>query len=101
MALGGVTQLRILGGAVGVSIATNLFNHTAKTQLASKLPADMLSYILRDVSAIRSLAPETRSIVFAAFADGYHKQLAMMLGFCAAEIIALMLIWEWPVRRLI
>ncbi|KAE8372688.1 major facilitator superfamily domain-containing protein [Aspergillus bertholletiae] len=100
VALGGVTQLRILGGAVGVSIATNLLNNTAKTQLATQLPAPVLAGILRDVSSVDTLSTADQSIVHAAFGKGYHQQLAMMLGFCAAEVIALALMWEWPMRRL-
>ncbi|KOC18275.1 hypothetical protein AFLA70_59g003481 [Aspergillus flavus AF70] len=100
VALGGVTQLRILGGAVGVSIATNLLNNTAKNELATRLPASALADILRDVSSVFKLSTADQSIVHTAFGKGYHQQLAMMLGFCAAEVIALALMWEWPVRRL-
>ncbi|CAI7613619.1 unnamed protein product [Penicillium manginii] len=100
VALGGVTQLRILGGALGVSIATNLLNNNAKNQLAAQLSADALVQILKDVSSVRTLSPTDQSIVHAAFAEGYHQQLAMILGFCAAESIALALMWEWPMRRL-
>ncbi|KAJ5248561.1 hypothetical protein N7468_000012 [Penicillium chermesinum] len=100
VALGGVTQLRILGGAVGVSIATNLLNNTARTILATQLPLDSITRILHDLSSVTTLPSADQAIVRAAFAEGYHKQLAMMLGFCAAEIIALVLMWEWPMRRL-
>lgn len=85
---------------MGVSIATNLLNNTTKNQLAKQLSADVLARILRDVSSVRTLSSADQSIVHAAFAEGFHKQLAMMLGFCAAEVIALALMWEWPMRRL-
>ncbi|OJJ46498.1 hypothetical protein ASPZODRAFT_166742 [Penicilliopsis zonata CBS 506.65] len=100
VAMGGVTQLRILGGALGTSIATNLLNTTAKSRLATELPADTLARILKDVSLVQTLSSADQTMVHAAFAQGYHKQLAMMLGFCAAEVVALALIWEWPMRRL-
>ncbi|KAJ5650183.1 uncharacterized protein N7484_003906 [Penicillium longicatenatum] len=100
VALGGVTQLRVLGGAIGVSAATNLLNNTAREKLAIYLPTEELARILRDISSVKTLSLADQSIIHAAFAAGYHKQLAMILGFCAAEYIALVLMWEWPMRRL-
>lgn len=86
---------------MGVSIATNLLNNTAKAQLADKLPADVLSSILKDVSSVKTLTQADQSLVLAAFEDGFSKQMIMILGFCAAEVVALLMMWEWPVRRLI
>ncbi|KAJ5672271.1 hypothetical protein N7507_001398 [Penicillium longicatenatum] len=100
VAMGGVTQLRILGGAIGVSAATNLLNNTAREKLATSLPIEVLARTLRDISSVKTLSLADQSMIHAAFAAGYHKQLAMILGFCAAEYIALMLMWEWPMRRL-
>ena len=100
VALGGIGQLRILGDAVGVSIATNLLNNTVKSRITDKLPADVLSSILKDITTVKGLTQADQSIVLAAFKDGFTKQLIMILAFCAAEIIALMMTWEWPIRRL-
>jgi hypothetical protein len=98
--MGGVTQLRILGGAIGVSIATNLLNNTVKDRLEAIFPSSVIGKILEDVSSMRTLSPSDQSLVQAAFADGYQQQLAMILGFCAAEVIALALMWEKPLLRL-
>jgi hypothetical protein len=100
VAMGGVTQMRILGGAIGVSIATNLLNNTVKGRLEAVLSSGVISNILENVSSVRALSPSDQSLVQAAFADGYQKQLAMILGFCAAEVVALALMWEKPFRRL-
>lgn len=98
--MGGVTQLRILGGALGTSIATTLLNTTVKTKLATKLSASTLAAVLKDVSLVKTLSKTDQVLVRDAFGAGYHKQLAMILGFCAAEVIALVIMWEWPMRRL-
>ncbi|THC97904.1 hypothetical protein EYZ11_002602 [Aspergillus tanneri] len=100
VAMGGVTQLRILGGALGVSIATNLLNNTAKSQLRTQLPTDVISKILANASYVNTLPRSDQELVREAFADGFHKQLLMILAFCAAEVLALVLIWERPARRL-
>ena len=98
--MGGVTQLRIFGGALGTSIATNILNSAARGRLVTELPDDLLDGILKDVSLVKTLSLADQVKVQAAFAEGFHKQLAMMMGFCTAEVIALLMMWEWPMRRL-
>ncbi|KAK6593300.1 hypothetical protein H4I96_11235 [Botrytis cinerea] len=47
-----------------------------------------------------SLSPHGQVVVRRAFAWGDKKRLAMILGFCAAEVLALGLVWEGKPRRL-
>ncbi|MCJ1333216.1 hypothetical protein MMC10_009910 [Thelotrema lepadinum] len=100
VAVGGVTQLRILGGAIGVAIATNLLNASIRSSLASVLSSDTISNVLENMSLVSSLSQEDRKQIQSAFLKGYQKQFAMMLGFCAAEVLALALMWEVPARRI-
>ncbi|CAD6444310.1 497df385-445e-4097-bfd8-b7a1fd65287b [Sclerotinia trifoliorum] len=101
VALGGVTQMRILGGAIGVAIATSLLNNTVVSTLADILPAETVSHLLQNLSSMSSLSSHDQAVVQSAFAHGYHKQLAMILGFCAAEVFAIGLMWERTPRRLL
>ena len=98
--MGGVTQMRILGGAIGVAIATNLLNNTVKSALMGLLSSKTINNLLGNISSIKTLSPQDQTIAQDAFADGYHKQLAMILGFCAAEVITIALMWERTPRRL-
>ncbi|PYI08190.1 MFS general substrate transporter [Aspergillus sclerotiicarbonarius CBS 121057] len=100
LSLGSISQLRILGGAIGISIATNLLNNTVKSRLKLELPLNALDDILKDISSVQTLSAHEQTLVRAAFADGYQKQLIMVLGFCAAQLLALSLMWEKPLRRL-
>ncbi|RAK99185.1 MFS general substrate transporter [Aspergillus ibericus CBS 121593] len=100
VALGSITQLRILGGAIGVSTATNLLNNTVENHLRTELPPNILENILKDIAVAETLPAHTQTLIRTAFADGYHKQLLMVLGFCAAQLFALSLMWERPFRRL-
>ena len=99
MAVGGVTQFRILGGALGVSIATNLLNGPIES-LAGLLPTETIDKLLQSISAARLLSPSDQALYQAAYLDGYQKQFALVLGFAVAEVLALALMWEWPPRRL-
>ncbi|KAL4979749.1 major facilitator superfamily domain-containing protein [Aspergillus desertorum] len=100
-ALGGITQLRVLGGAVGLSVATNLLNNTVQDRLRGQVGPDALHNIMKNVSSMATLPESTQMLVRAAFADGYQRQLLMVLGFCAVEILALGIMWERPMRRLV
>lgn len=93
--------MRILGGAIGVAIATSLLNNTVISALVNILPAETVSRLLENISSMASLSSHEQAMVQAAFAHGYHKQLAMILGFCAAEVLAIGLMWERIPRRLV
>ncbi|KAI9042371.1 putative benzoate 4-monooxygenase cytochrome P450 [Aspergillus affinis] len=100
VALGAVIQLRVLGGALGVSIAANLLNNTLRSQLSGELPPALIEHVLHDVFYSRTLSTSQQQLVQAAFADGYRKQLVMVLGFAAAQLLALVIMWEKPLRKL-
>lgn len=93
--------MRILGGAIGVAIATSLLNNTVISTLADIIPAETVSHLLQNLSSMSSLSSHDQVVVQSAFAHGYHKQLAMILGFCAAEVLSIGLMWERTPRRLL
>ena len=100
VALGGVTQLRILGGTVGVAVATNLLNNRVKTHLSSVLPPGQLNAILQSTQIIENLEAGIQKQVKSVFAEGYNTQTGAMLGFSAAEFLAVMLMWEKNPKRI-
>ncbi|RDW93803.1 putative MFS multidrug transporter [Aspergillus mulundensis] len=100
-AIGSVTQIRVLGGAVGVSVATNLLNNSVQDHLLGQVAPEVLRDIMKNVSSIAALPQSTQLLITEAFADGYERQLLLVLGFCAAEVLALGLMWERPMRRLV
>lgn len=99
VALGGITQLRILGGAIGVAIATNLLNNYVTSKLSSVLSANQLREVLQSTQVVATLEPALQARVKTAFAEGYNRQVGAMLGFSAAEFVALLLMWEKKPRR--
>ena len=92
--------MRILGGAVGVVVATNVLNNTIKSTLVHLLPPEAIDSLLEDVSAVGQLSPYKQAQVRAAFGSGFEKQLVMVLGTCAIEVLALVLMWERKSRKL-
>ncbi|KAF7899502.1 hypothetical protein EAF00_003838 [Botryotinia globosa] len=100
VALGGVTQMRILGGAIGVAIATSLLSSNVISALADILPTEIVNHLLQNISSVALLSPGDQIAVRTAFAQGYKNQLVMILCFCAAELLAIGLMWERKPRRL-
>lgn len=100
VALGGVTQLRILGGTVGVAVATNLLNNHVKNSLSSVVPSNLLDTLLQSSQSIGTLEPVLQARVKTVLAEGYNMQTGAMLGFSAAEFLAIMLMWEKKPRRI-
>lgn len=92
--------MRILGGAIGVAIATSLLSSNVISALADILPAEIVNHLLQNISSVALLSPSDQIAVQTAFAQGYKKQLAMILCFCAAELLAIGLMWERKPRRL-
>ncbi|KAH8433183.1 uncharacterized protein LDX57_010816 [Aspergillus melleus] len=97
--MGTVTQLRILGGALGVSICTNILSDTLN-RLRDDLPSETMERINQDISIIQTLPAPEQTVIVASLADGYKRQLLMVLGFSAAQLMALALLWEMPLRKL-
>ncbi|KAL4787327.1 hypothetical protein BJX76DRAFT_354273 [Aspergillus varians] len=97
-----ITQLRVLGGTIGVSIATNLLNSTVQSHLENETPSDNITRnIMQDGSSAETLPNCSQTLILAAFAAGHKQQLLMILGFCAAQFLALALMWEKPLRNFI
>jgi hypothetical protein len=99
VALGGVTQFRVLGGTVGVAIATNLLYNHVKNSLSSILRSDQLGVVLQSTQMIETLEPALQKHVRMVFAAGYNKGVGAMLGFAAAEFLSILLMWEKRPRR--
>jgi hypothetical protein len=56
---------------------------------------------MKNISTMVSLPDSTQMLIRGAFADGYQRQLLVVLGFCAGEVLALGMMWERPMKRLV
>ena len=92
--MGAVTQFRILGGAIGLAIATNVLNSSVRPALASILNQGQLGAILQSTAAIDVLSPALQEQVRSAFARGYNLQFKALIGLICAEFPATLLMWE-------
>ncbi|PLB52350.1 MFS multidrug transporter [Aspergillus steynii IBT 23096] len=90
-ATGALNQCRFLGGAVGLSIASNILNGRLKNLLSDVLPSDQLAMLLRSASSIAHLPEGIRAFTRDVFAGSYTLQMQVMIGFAAVQVLATLL----------
>ncbi|PQE25650.1 efflux pump antibiotic resistance protein [Rutstroemia sp. NJR-2017a BBW] len=100
-AMGAITQFRALGGVVGLSIATNVFNDYVRSKLSMFLTPAQLSTLLQSVtSGIDELPSTLQPTVRSTFGAAYDLQTKVMIGFAVAQALAVSIMWEKRLRRL-
>ncbi|KAJ6028210.1 hypothetical protein N7540_003786 [Penicillium herquei] len=92
IATGTVVQLRFLGGAIGLAIASNILNGHLLKHLKGVLTAHEIHIFLENVTKIKYLSPDLQEEVRAVFAQSYGTQLKVMIGFAAAQLPAVLLL---------
>jgi len=98
-AMGAITQARPLGGAIGLAITTTVLNSYIKSSLRGLLTPEQLGGLLESIDVINFLPPEQQAQVRQSFSHGYNLQMKVMIGFSAAQILVVALMWEKTWRR--
>jgi hypothetical protein len=88
-----MAQFRILGGTIGISIATSAFAPFVKNKLLHALPPSLVHELLDRTGRIDNLPAASQDAVRHAFADGYSLQMKILVGIAAAHIPATLLMW--------
>ena len=97
--MGAQTQFRALGGVIGLAIATNALNSYVKSRLSGSLTSEQLANLLQSIETVRLLPADLQDIIRSTFAEGYDLQMRIMIGFGAAQILMLAMMWEKKLRR--
>lgn len=87
--MGAVGQVRVMGGAIILSIATSVFNGYTRPRLAKIIGSS--EFESRGYASIPSqFHDEVRGIL----AHGYNLQMIVLCAFAAAQIPATLLMWQ-------
>ncbi|KAK1976608.1 major facilitator superfamily transporter [Colletotrichum cereale] len=97
--MGAVTQMRVLGGTIGLAISSALLIDHIKTEAVRFLMPDELARVLASSSNISLLSPEKQFEARSTFAAGYSKQMRVMLYFALASLLSISLLAEKRPRR--
>ena len=98
--MGAITQIRVLGGTIGLAICTVVLNAHVRHGLSLVLSPEQVTGILQSVSSISDLDAATEKAVRQVFAEGYKQQMRIMTYFSAAVFVASLLAWERRPRRI-
>ncbi|KAI0892714.1 drug resistance transporter EmrB/QacA subfamily [Annulohypoxylon nitens] len=98
VAMGAVTQIRVLGGTIGLAISSTILNNRLSSELPALLNPGDIQQISDSVQYINTLPDATRDAVRQVFADGYSSQLRVMMYFSAAVWIFAATLWERKLR---
>ncbi|KAH8690543.1 putative efflux pump antibiotic resistance protein [Talaromyces proteolyticus] len=94
VATGAIIQLRFLGGAIGLGIASAIMNSSLRSQLASVLSSEQLGALLDNAEVMTRFSPTARKAIQLAFVKIYNQQLEIMTGVSGAQLLAVFLIWK-------
>ena len=98
--MGTITQIHLLGSAIGLAVATNEFNNRLEMRLSAFLTSQQVKNLLESTDYMASLTDSLQHQAKRVYSDAYNLELKIMVAFaCAALIVLLMLIEKKP-RRL-
>ncbi|XP_044721573.1 major facilitator superfamily domain-containing protein [Hirsutella rhossiliensis] len=86
-AQGAVAQARVLGGCIGLSICTVLFNVHVNRQLGHDLTGEQLDMLHRSPLMGLQLPPRLQELVKAVYVGAFGQQIQVMGLACAAMVV--------------
>ena len=95
-ASGAMMQFRMTGATIGLAIVTSALNGYLISQLSAILPESQVNDILRSVSTSSSFPSAMQDEIREAFGQGYSLQIKILLGFAAAQIPTVLMMWKRP-----
>lgn len=97
--IGAVTQVRVLGGTIGLAISTTVLNGFVKQRLQAFLSLEEANSVGDSLQEIRKLTRDQQTSVRGIFAEGYQRQMYMLTGFSGLVFMSSLLMWERKPRR--
>lgn len=95
-----VTQLRVMGGAIVLAIATSVFNSYCTPQLAGYLSQyDITRHAIYSTQGLVKLSTADHKKVRLILAQGFNRQMIVLSAFATAQIPTSLLLWrKEPIR---
>jgi len=97
-----ITQIRALGGVVGIAIVTNILkSHLRHALVGATLPPIALNALLESPYAIATLPIGVQGVVREVFADAYRKQLRAVLALSVVQVLCVSVMIERKLRKVV
>ena len=101
-AQGAVAQARVLGGCIGLSICTVLFNVHANRYLSDHLTLHELKLLHRSPLSGLQLSPELRELIRGVYVGAFGREVEVIALACAVMVVVSLFTLEKhpkPIRR--
>ncbi|KAH6634688.1 major facilitator superfamily domain-containing protein [Chaetomium sp. MPI-SDFR-AT-0129] len=99
--MGAATQIRVLGGTIGLAICSALLSNYVAAHTGDLLTPQEQAAILQSSQNIRRLpSTELQLEVRRVYAEAYGQQMRVMLYFCVAALVSLSLLAELLPRKM-
>lgn len=98
--MGTITQIHLLGSAIGLALATNEFNDRLEIQLPAFLTSQQVKNLLESTDYMASLTNSLQHQAKQVYSDAYNLELKTMVAFALAALIVLLMLIEKKPRRL-
>ncbi|KAI1775503.1 hypothetical protein F4818DRAFT_51465 [Hypoxylon cercidicola] len=98
VAMGAITQIRVLGGTIGLAISSTVLNNHLASNLPFLLNPSDIRQISNSVQYVNTLPDVTRDAVRQVFADGFNAQLRVMMYFSVVVFVLSLILWERRLR---
>lgn len=97
--IGAITQVRVLGGTIGLGTSTTVLNSFVKRNMTQELSMQQIGEISQSLSAIAKLTEREQMFVKRTFAQGYARQMRVIAGFSGLVVLSSLLMVERVPRR--
>ena len=89
--MGAITQVRVLGGVVGIAIAQVVLSSTIRTELPSILTPEQVSELLESAASIANLSPTQAQEVREVYGHAFNIQTRLVMYFAIASLVVCLL----------
>ncbi|PVH94609.1 MFS multidrug transporter-like protein [Periconia macrospinosa] len=93
---GAVVQFRILGAALGLAVASTVWNNYVSSQFEQLLSSYQSSLVMKTTSAVFLLPEPQKQRVIEVLVHSYSLRMKVLIGFTAAQVIGLGMLWKRP-----
>jgi hypothetical protein len=81
---------------LGLAVASTVWNNYVGIRLQHLLPSDQLSLVLKSTAALSLLPESLRHEVTEILVHSYNQRMRVLIGFTAAQFLALAMLWKSP-----
>ncbi|OBT66624.1 hypothetical protein VE03_03890 [Pseudogymnoascus sp. 23342-1-I1] len=85
--MGAITQVRVLGGVIGIAISQAILNAQVKGELREVLGEEMLAALLRSAAEIEQMTDEQAMATRECYGKAFNAQARIMMYFTVASLL--------------